>query len=32
MLERNVVCLEGNVQLKGEYRGGSYRGKGGQIT
>jgi len=29
MLGRNVACLEGNVQPRG---GGSYRGRGGQIT
>ena len=32
MLGRNVICPGGNVQLRDEYRGGLYRGKGGQIT
>jgi len=32
MLERNVVRPGGNVQPRGSFGGGSYRGKGGQIT
>jgi len=31
MLERNVVCPGGNAQPRGEYRRGSYGGRGGQI-
>ena len=31
MLERNTVHLGGNVQSREDYRGGSYRGKEGQI-
>jgi len=32
MLGRNVVCPGENVQLRGGYWGGLYRGKGKQIT
>jgi len=32
MLGRNVVRLEGNVQPRGGFGGGSYRERGGQIT
>jgi len=32
MLERNVACPGGNVQLRGGFGGGSYGGRGGQIT
>jgi len=31
ILERNVAYLGGNVQPRGDYRGGSYGGRGGQI-
>jgi len=31
MLERNAVCLGGNVQPREGYRGGLYRGREGQI-
>jgi len=32
MLERNVACPGGNVQPRGGFGGGSYGGRGGQIT
>ena len=32
MLERNMVCPSGNVQQRGGFGGGSYGGRGGQIT
>ena len=32
MLGRNAVCLGGNVQPRGEYGKGLYRGRKGQIT
>ena len=32
MLGKNAVHPGGNVQPRGGYRGGSYRGRGGQIT
>jgi len=32
MLGRNAVCPEGNAQPRGGFGGGSYRGRGGQIT
>jgi len=32
LLGRNAVCPRGNAQPRGEYEGGSYGGKGGQIT
>jgi len=32
MLGRNVARLGGNAQPRGGYKGGSYGGKGGQIT
>ena len=31
ILERNTVCLQGNVQSRKGIGEGSYRGKGGQI-
>jgi len=31
MLGRNVACPGGNMQSRGEYGGGSYRRRGGQI-
>jgi len=32
ILKRNAVCPGGNAQPRGSFGGGSYRGKGGQIT
>jgi len=32
ILRRNVVCPGGNLQQRGDYGGGSYRGRGEQIT
>jgi len=32
MLGRNAVCPGGNAQPRGSFGGGSYRGRGGQIT
>jgi len=32
MLGRNTVCPGGNAQPRGSYGGGSYRGRGEQIT
>jgi len=32
MLGRNTACPGGNMQPKGGFEGGLYRGKGGQIT
>jgi len=32
MLGRNAACPGGNAQPRGSFGGGSYRGKGGQIT
>jgi len=32
MLGRNAACLGGNMQPRGGFGGGLYRGKGGQIT
>ena len=32
MLGRNVACPQGNMQPRGGFGGGSYRGRGGQIV